>query len=337
MKKSKKLVVLSIISVIIFGVFHSVRAVSSSDFHTESAPKPTGSTYSASANYLEVIWDNAYCMQYGDLLTDSSMTYEVSDIVEIRGNEANFYDSNGTLTNTTSNSRNNKLAGILTPGVFSNDDSWSYGMYVDFSAATADSNGSLENIYSKAQLGFYYIMNGSGSDDNGDGFDDVKWGGYENANGKNPSWSFNSPDENTIGKIAYDEVDVQNGTYGVKFNVDIYRLTSDSYQDILLVYPYDPGDSIPEPDQEVTNITVTKKWDDEDNRDGKRPTEITVTLYADGVASQTATFGGTGNEWTYQFTDLPIKNSDGTTIEYTVKENAIEGYESTQESVYKTE
>ena len=108
---------------------------------------------------------------------------------------------------------------------------------------------------------------------------------------------------------------------------------------ILTIYNIAFGTSTDEtePEEEKTNIKITKKWDDDNNRDGVRPTEIMVILCADGNAVQTATFGGTGNEWSYEFTDLPIKNEDGINIEYTLEEKAIDGYKPTFENIYLEE
>ena len=78
----------------------------------------------------------------------------------------------------------------------------------------------------------------------------------------------------------------------------------------------------------TTEISVTKKWVDSDNQDGLRPESITVQLLADGVVveGKTATLTGTGNEWTYTFSNLP-KMADGKEIVYTVQEvGEIVGY-----------
>ena len=79
---------------------------------------------------------------------------------------------------------------------------------------------------------------------------------------------------------------------------------------------------------ERTSITVRKQWNDDNNRDGKRPTSITVTLYANGQSTgQTATL--TSNNWAYTFTNL-YKYQSGQTITYTVKETAVSGYTGTE-------
>jgi len=75
---------------------------------------------------------------------------------------------------------------------------------------------------------------------------------------------------------------------------------------------------------EVTAITGTKTWNDNDNQDGKRPTSITVNLLADGTvyASQTVT---AATNWKYTFDNLPV-NKNGTAINYTIGEVEVTDY-----------
>lgn len=82
------------------------------------------------------------------------------------------------------------------------------------------------------------------------------------------------------------------------------------------------------PKPETTQVSVTKKWDDEGNSD-KRPASIEVELYRNGeyVTAQTVTPDEQGN-WSTTFADLPAKDADGNAYTYTVKERAVEGYES---------
>ena len=70
---------------------------------------------------------------------------------------------------------------------------------------------------------------------------------------------------------------------------------------------------------EETSVKVTKKWDDADNQDGKRPKSIKVQLYGDNKkVGDEVTLNG-GNGWTYTWIKLP-KNADGNPINYIVKE-----------------
>ena len=75
---------------------------------------------------------------------------------------------------------------------------------------------------------------------------------------------------------------------------------------------------------EKTEITVTKIWEDNNNQDGIRPTNVTVNLFADKVLVQTVLVEA-ADGWKYTFTDLP-KFADGEEIEYTVTENEVKGY-----------
>ena len=78
-----------------------------------------------------------------------------------------------------------------------------------------------------------------------------------------------------------------------------------------------------------TTVTVTKSWDDRDDKDGLRPDSIEVVLLADGeeadVEDATATLSE-DNKWTYTWEDLDV-NKAGTAIEYSVDEVEVEGYE----------
>ncbi|WP_018371795.1 Cna B-type domain-containing protein, partial [Streptococcus massiliensis] len=79
----------------------------------------------------------------------------------------------------------------------------------------------------------------------------------------------------------------------------------------------------------VVDYEVTKKWDDNDNQDGKRPKEITVHLMktVDGVKTKVATKVVTeADSWKYTFTNLP-KYEAGKEITYSVEEDKVEGYD----------
>lgn len=75
---------------------------------------------------------------------------------------------------------------------------------------------------------------------------------------------------------------------------------------------------------EVTSISGTKTWNDNDNQDGKRPESIKVRLLANGTEVATKDVTAADN-WTYSFTDLP-KFADGEEIVYTVTEDAVADY-----------
>lgn len=75
-------------------------------------------------------------------------------------------------------------------------------------------------------------------------------------------------------------------------------------------------------------VNVIKIWDDADDRDGIRPSSVTVTLYKNGEATtQTVTLSASNN-WTASFTELD-EYTDGVLNEYTVVETSVEGYTAT--------
>ena len=78
---------------------------------------------------------------------------------------------------------------------------------------------------------------------------------------------------------------------------------------------------------EVTSINGIKTWDDNNNQDGKRPTEIIVNLYANGAKVSETTTNASKN-WKYEFTNLPVYKN-GNKITYTVNENDVPGYTTT--------
>lgn len=78
---------------------------------------------------------------------------------------------------------------------------------------------------------------------------------------------------------------------------------------------------------ELTQVAGAKTWHDADDQDGKRPSEITVNLLANGKQVQSATTDAK-SDWKYSFTDLP-KYADGQKITYTVNEDAVPDYKTT--------
>ncbi len=103
-----------------------------------------------------------------------------------------------------------------------------------------------------------------------------------------------------------------------------YTVTEDHVKDYttdingtIITNKYTPGE---------TSATVTKNWDDNNNQDGKRPTEIKVELYQDGKATgKTATLNESNN-WTHTWTGLDEK-AKGQQVKYTVEElTKVKGY-----------
>ena len=78
---------------------------------------------------------------------------------------------------------------------------------------------------------------------------------------------------------------------------------------------------------EITEITVTKVWEDEDDREQIRPESIEVVLLRNGEQDREPVVLNEENGWTYTWTDL-LKVSRGEEITYSVEEPEVpEGYE----------
>ena len=79
---------------------------------------------------------------------------------------------------------------------------------------------------------------------------------------------------------------------------------------------------------DTTSVTVTKVWDDENNRDFKRPDTITVQLLKnDAPVDNAAKTISANDNWTVTWDNLP-KYEDGQKISYTVAEQTVTGYTS---------
>lgn len=78
----------------------------------------------------------------------------------------------------------------------------------------------------------------------------------------------------------------------------------------------------------TTEVSVTKEWDDANDKDGIRPENVSVQLYADGKPSGEAVLLNKASNWSYTFEQLSMY-SKGKEITYTVKEKAVDGYTST--------
>lgn len=84
---------------------------------------------------------------------------------------------------------------------------------------------------------------------------------------------------------------------------------------------------------ETIRKTVTKTWDDGNDRDGIRPANVKIELYGTDGTRRTQ-YLTQDNHWCYSFENLPKYQNEGTIILYTIKEEAVEGY--TQKSVTTT-
>ncbi len=113
----------------------------------------------------------------------------------------------------------------------------------------------------------------------------------------------------TIGEVSVNDYDTAIG--------DLVSNGDDSYS-VEITNTYN----------KMTEISVEKIWDDADNQDGIRPASITVRLMANGREAAEITLSE-GNNWTDTVKDLPVYDTNGDEIIYTLEEVSVNGYTTT--------
>lgn len=73
--------------------------------------------------------------------------------------------------------------------------------------------------------------------------------------------------------------------------------------------------------------SVAKIWDDANDKDGKRPGELEITLLRDGEEYRTVTLDEE-SDWVYEWNDLPRASEEAMEYTYSVVEAEVEDYES---------
>ena len=71
------------------------------------------------------------------------------------------------------------------------------------------------------------------------------------------------------------------------------------------------------------DVSGTKTWDDEDDRDGLRPDSVTIRLLADGTEVAVFTLNA-DNEWYWRYEAQ--KYAGGKEIAYTITEDEVKNY-----------
>ena len=78
------------------------------------------------------------------------------------------------------------------------------------------------------------------------------------------------------------------------------------------------------------DIKINMKWDDEEDLDGSRPEEVTVTLYANGNEIGRSVTLRADEDWEGTFIELPLYYN-GELQSYSVVEEKVDGYTGTIE------
>nr|WP_295160431.1 Cna B-type domain-containing protein [uncultured Methanobrevibacter sp.] len=122
--------------------------------------------------------------------------------------------------------------------------------------------------------------------------------------------------------LSFKNLPVYNNGKKIKYSIE--ELTVDNYTSVISNdTPYNwtiNNNHVPK----VTEINITKIWDDNNNQDGIRPTFITVVLLADGVKINETTLN-TSNNWTISFKNLPVYKN-GSIIKYLIQELTVDNY-----------
>lgn len=92
--------------------------------------------------------------------------------------------------------------------------------------------------------------------------------------------------------------------------------------------------------EKTTRVSITKTWNDEDNKDGKRPSADEFAKSIHLMNGDTEVTGVTptitdnlDNTYTVVYEDLPLVDKNGNEIQYTVKEDEVTGYDADKSSV----
>ncbi|EGV00949.1 Cna protein B-type domain protein [Streptococcus oralis SK313] len=140
-----------------------------------------------------------------------------------------------------------------------------------------------------------------------------------------------SYDESQVGTHKYTISEVVGSEAGITYDKTVQEVevtvekvsatelkatASKEAKDLVFTNKYTPA---------KTSVSVTKKWDDKDNQDGKRPSSVTVKLLADGQDTGKTLELNAANGWTGSFTGLDA-DKGGTPIKYTVVEVTVPGY-----------
>lgn len=139
-------------------------------------------------------------------------------------------------------------------------------------------------------------------------------------NGKEVARKQVKSDENGQWKYSFDNLDKYENGEEIIYTINEEKV--DGYVSEVKGYDvtntYRPG---------KTSINVVKNWEDKNNKDGKRPTSISIVLLADGKETGNKLILTKDNNWSGQFTNLDIYK-DGKKIVYTIKELEVKDYTS---------
>ena len=90
--------------------------------------------------------------------------------------------------------------------------------------------------------------------------------------------------------------------------------------------PNNPTEPEKETKPDKIDISGYKTWEDNNNKEGRRPDQIIIRLYADGIeVDKKIVTESNGWKWTFENLDMDNKGKE---IKYTISEDKVEGYTS---------
>lgn len=127
---------------------------------------------------------------------------------------------------------------------------------------------------------------------------------------------------------TWDELDKES-QWSVEENVpDGYDATYETEDNNVFITNYKyyeiPAEPLPETIFDVETLTVKKVWDDENDKRGKRPNSVVVTLYNGKKTVEKVTLNQKNN-WTYQWTNLDA-SGDWSVLETAVPKGYTPSY-----------
>ena len=229
---------------------------------------------------------NVYCVQKGQVLKDGGMTYYRRLIVKITGNKVYFIQQRG-------NSNNGAITGIEYEG---------YGNECEanniFAAILYMGGGYGPSIgnFSDTQLGVFQY-----------------WDTWKSASGASSHGAGGSGYSSDIGESIVERAKELSESYEYSVEFHVLEHVLHKYQQLIAVYS---PNRTPKPPPKI-DITVTKKWTDDNNSYKNRPSSIKVTLYRNGSSTGKTLTLNQNNGWKVTFSNL----EPGTG--YSVKETGV--------------
>ena len=301
--KRLKLIFVAIIlivsmSILAFGnnIYSASGAISIWNLHTDGNYYKNNTYYSVSFAHL-INYNNVYCIQKNQSFPRQGKYMEVQYKIVINGENAKIYKADklypteGNLVMECDGPYNNLLAAIVC------EEEMGLGY------------GSNSGNYNNSQIALYYY-----------------WGQWLSESGANKYMADSSGNKGIVSSVGQDRVNSIMEKYKQYASQKLYSATIyymepafNSVQRLLLV---ERGPQVPN----NINIPVEKIWNDGQNKYNTR-SEIKVELLANDKSTGKTLTLNKDNNWKGEFSDLEVKDDNGKTIKYTIKEiNAPQGY-----------